>query len=310
MNITEKIKAAAGSYVKTDTVRSLKGILCVVGAGMCWGTTGTIQAFTPPGASSLTVGAARIVFAGLILFVLMFIKKRRALFGGIWDIKALILAAVGLAAYQLTFFSAVRLTGVAVGTMVTVGSSPLLAGLFGQMFFGERLTLRWRVATVMAIAGCVMLVLGGSSGAFTASFLGIILALGAALSYALEGVGLRLIKQGPYEVIAVVSGLSALIALPWLATGDISWMLQPRGALCVLLLSVLSTVIPYTLFTIGIQNLELGIVYTLSLSEPLMAWFLSTFLLGERLTRIGLFGVAILFSGIMLIAIKKNSTNS
>lgn len=310
MNIKEKIMVIAERCKNIKAMRSVKGILCVLCAGMCWGTTGTIQAFTPPGASSLTVGAARIVFAGIILFVLMFIKKRRALFSGTWNIKGVILAAVGLAAYQLTFFSAVRLTGVAVGTMVTVGSSPLLAGIFGQMLFGERLTLRWRVATVMAIAGCIMLVLGGSSGAFTASFLGIILALGAALSYALEGVGLRLIKQGPYEVIAVVSGLSALIALPWLITGDISWMLQPRGALCVLLLAVLSTVIPCTLFTVGIQNLELGIVYTLSLSEPLMAWFLSTVLLGERLTRIGLLGVAILFSGIMLIALKKNSTNS
>lgn len=274
---------------------TLKGTLCVIGAGMCWGTTGTIQAFTPEGASSLSIGAARVAFAGIILFIYMLIKKRGGLLRGEWSVKGVLLAAAGLAAYQLTFFSAVRLTGVAVGTMVAIGSAPPVAGIFGRVLFGERLPWRWYAATVLAVAGCVMLVLGGNRGALSVSALGVFLAFGAALSYALEGVGLRLIKRDPYDVIAVVSAVSGLMALPWLLAGDIGWMLEPRGAACMGLLTFLSTIIPYTLFTIGIQNIALGTVYTLSLSEPLTAWFLSAVLLGERLSWIGLLGVGILF---------------
>ena len=279
---------------------SLKGTLCVLAAGMCWGTTGTIQAFAPEGASSLTVGSARVVFSGIA-------KRGRGLFAGGWSVRGVLLAAAGLAAYQLTFFTAVRMTGVAVGTMVAIGAAPPVAGICGRLFFGERLSARWYAATALAVAGCVMLVLGGSSGALEVSVLGVFLAFCAALSFALEGVGLRMIERDAYETIAMVSGVSALMALPWLVAGDAAWMLTPRGALCMALLTFLSTVIPYTLFTIGVQNVELGVVYTLGLAEPLTAWFLSTVLLGERLSLIGSAGVAVLFSGILLLALSKKN---
>ena len=143
---------------------SLKGTLCVLAAGMCWGTTGTIQAFAPEGASSLTVGSARVVFSGIVLMLFMLAKRGRGLFAGGWCVRGVLLAAAGLAAYQLTFFTAVRMTGVAVGTMVAIGAAPPVAGICGRLFFGERLSARWYAATALAVAGCVMLVLGGSSG--------------------------------------------------------------------------------------------------------------------------------------------------
>lgn len=286
---------------------ALKGTLCVLVAGMCWGTTGTIQAFAPAGASSLTVGSARVVFSGVVLLLFMLAKRGRALFSGGWSVRGVVIASAGLAAYQLTFFTAVRMTGVAVGTMVAIGSAPPIAGICGRLFFGERLSPRWYAATALAVAGCVMLVLGGSSGALEVSFMGVFLAFCAAFSYTLEGVGLRMIRKGPFDTIAVVSAVGGLMALPWLLTGETAWMLEPRGALCMTLLTFLSTVIPYTLFTIGVQNAELGVVYTLSLAEPLTAWFLSTVLLGERLSLLGSAGVATLFSGILLLALSKKS---
>ena len=237
----------------------------------------------------------------------MLAKRGRGLFAGGWSVRGVLLAAAGLAAYQLTFFTAVRMTGVAVGTMVAIGAAPPVAGICGRLFFGERLSARWYAATALAVAGCVMLVLGGSSGALEVSVLGVFLAFCAALSFALEGVGLRMIERDAYETIAMVSGVSALMALPWLVAGDAAWMLTPRGALCMALLTFLSTVIPYTLFTIGVQNVELGVVYTLGLAEPLTAWFLSTVLLGERLSLLGSAGVAVLFSGILLLALSKKN---
>ena len=286
---------------------SLKGTLCVLAAGMCWGTTGTIQAFAPEGASSLTVGSARVVFSGVVLMLFMLARRGRGLFAGGWNLRGVLLAAAGLAAYQLTFFTAVRMTGVAVGTMVAIGAAPPVAGICGRLFFRERLSPRWYAATALSVAGCVMLVAGGNSGALEVSVLGVFLAFCAALSFALEGVGLRMIERDAYETIAMVSGISALMALPWLVAGDAAWMLTPRGALCMALLTFLSTVVPYTLFTIGVQNVELGVVYTLGLAEPLTAWFLSTVLLGERLSLIGSAGVAVLFSGILLLALSKKN---
>lgn len=287
---------------------SLQGTLCVLAAGMCWGTTGTIQAFAPKDAPSFTVGAARVVFAGVLFFLWGIFFKRRAICSGSWSKKGVFLAALGLAAYQLTFFTAVRLTGVAVGTMVAIGAAPPIAGAFGYLFFRERLPWRWFVATAMAVAGCSMLVIGGNSGALSVSMLGVFFAFAAAFSYALEGLGLRFVQRDPYETIAVVSTVSGLMALPWLFVGDIAWMFTVRGGICLAMLVLFSTILPYTLFTIGIQKIELGTAYTLGLSEPLTAWFLSTMLLGERLSLMASVGVGVLFAGILLLAcVKKES---
>ncbi len=285
----------------------LKGGLLVVAAGMCWGMTGTIQALAPENATSLTIGSARVFGAGSLLLIWILFRRRGILRGKKWDLTGILLAASGLTAYQFAFFSAVKLTGVAIGTMVAIGSAPVLAGILGRVFFKECLSSRWFISTLLAITGCFLLVTAGKSNFSSASVTGTILAFGAALSYALEGAGLRLIgARDPIETVSLISVVSAAMALPWLITGDISWIFSLRGMICIFFLSVLTTILPFSLFAKGIGKITLGKAYTLSLSEPMTAWMLSALLLGEKLSLIGSIGVFILFSGIIILACDKN----
>lgn len=281
----------------------MKGTLMVVAAGMCWGTTGTIQALAPEGASSITIGSARVFGAGLMLFLWLLTQKNTSFLSGDWKIRGICLSACSLTLYQFTFFSAVRLTGVAVGTMIAIGSAPALAGILGRAFFKEHLSGYWYTATFLAITGCLLLAVSGNEIFSSVSIAGIMLAFGAALSYALEGVGLRITgKLDPIHTVALISILSGLMAFPWLIFGDISWIFRPRGISCVLTLSFFSTILPFLLFTKGLGKITLGKAYTLSLSEPLTACSLSTILLGERLSSFGMLGAALIFSGIIILA--------
>lgn len=285
----------------------LKGGLLVVAAGMCWGMTGTIQALAPQNATSLTIGSARVFGAGSLLLIWILFRRRGIIRGKKWDLTGILLAASGLTAYQFAFFSAVKLTGVAIGTMVAIGSAPVLAGILGRVFFKECLSSRWFISTLLAITGCFLLVTAGNSNFSSASVTGTMLAFGAALSYALEGAGLRLIgARDPIETVSLISVVSAAMALPWLITGDISWIFSLRGMICIFFLSVLTTILPFSLFAKGIGKITLGKAYTLSLSEPMTAWMLSALLLGEKLSLIGSVGVFILFSGIIILACDKN----
>lgn len=285
----------------------LKGGLLVVAAGMCWGMTGTIQALAPEKATSLTIGSARVFGAGSLLLLWILFRRRGILRGKTWNATGILLAAFGLTAYQFAFFSAVKLTGVAIGTMVAIGSAPVLAGILGRVFFKECLSSRWFLSTLLAITGCFLLVAAGNSNFSSASVTGTMLAFGAALSYALEGAGLRLIgARDPIETVSLISVVSAAMALPWLITGDISWIFSLRGMICIFFLSVLTTILPFSLFAKGIGKITLGKAYTLSLSEPMTAWMLSALVLGEKLSLIGSIGVFILFSGIIILACDKN----
>ena len=55
---------------------------------------------------------------------------------------------------NIFFFSSVRLTGVAIGTVVTIGSAPVFSGLIEWVLVRRRPTGVWLSATILAIIGC------------------------------------------------------------------------------------------------------------------------------------------------------------
>ncbi|MEV4461945.1 EamA family transporter, partial [Microbispora sp. NPDC049633] len=118
-------------------MNSRSGPLAVVAAAVLWGTAGTVG--TLASAGSVPLAAARLVLGGALLGALALIASRRArrtAYGNApgnamgnpmrW---ALILGAVAVAAYQLCYFAAVGRTGVAIGTVVAIGSGPVFTGL-------------------------------------------------------------------------------------------------------------------------------------------------------------------------------------
>src|SRR4051812_10887189 len=134
-------------------------------AALCFGTTGTAQALGPDGASSITVGAARIAVGAVLLLVVEQLARRRVAGGAAarrpWPRGPLAVAALGVAAYQLCFFAAVRDTGVAVGTVVALGSAPALAGAGGWLLDRRAPGGAWAAATALARPGRALLALAG-----------------------------------------------------------------------------------------------------------------------------------------------------
>ncbi|MBX3015820.1 MAG: EamA family transporter, partial [Caldilineaceae bacterium] len=105
----------------------MRGQLLVLAATVCWGTTGTAQAFAPPNTHPLAIGAVRLAIGGVTLVLLAALRGRLRQRQG-WPAGATLAAAASMALYQLCFFTGVARTGVAVGTMVAIGSAPILAG--------------------------------------------------------------------------------------------------------------------------------------------------------------------------------------
>jgi len=131
-----KIVRLVESVGKGNVTRRASSFLVLL-AAVLWGTTGTAQAFAPESAHPMAVGAMRLAIGGgaLLLFVLMRGKLRK---GKGWPVAPTAVAAASMAAYQPLFFSAVATTGVAVGTVVAIGSAPVLAGLLEYIFGGKK----------------------------------------------------------------------------------------------------------------------------------------------------------------------------
>ncbi|HWT25046.1 MAG TPA: EamA family transporter, partial [Solirubrobacteraceae bacterium] len=201
------------------------------------------------------------------------------------------------------FFAAVDRTGVAVGTVVALGSAPAIAGVAGRIADGEPLTRRWAVATVLASAGVALLVAAG--GGASVDPLGVALAVAAGGGYATYTVlAKRLLRAGhaPERVMAASFGLAALLLAPVLALGDTSWLLTGDGIALALFLGAIPTALAYVLFARGLRSLTPGETATLTLAEPLTATGLGILALGERPGALAAAGAGLVLAGLLALA--------
>jgi drug/metabolite transporter, DME family len=285
--------------------------LMVLAGAFFWGTTGTAQALAPSGAHPVLVGAVRISVAALALLVMALIRKSlgkqagASLFGEspAFTNPWLLFASLGLAAYQPLFFSAVSLTGVAVGTVVTLGSAPICSGILDWYLGRGKPGMVWLVATALAIGGCAVLVFG--KGDVTISPVGILLAVGAGFSFALY-VGASkqlLVKHASGAVILPAFIIATLMLSPSWFLFSKAWLFTPRGLAVSLHLGIVATALAYILFTRGLQGVRAPTAVTLSMAEPVTASLLGVFFLGEVLSVSALAGILIVFSGLAIVSI-------
>lgn len=279
------------------------GTLAVLlGAGL-WGSTGTAAHFAPAGASAVSIGAARIVLGGAILLLIALRSAQsrselgRLLQGTAAQRLILGLAAAGIAGYQLCFFSAVRATGVAIGTVVAIGSAPVFTGVLTLLTGGPRPGGRWLAATAAAVAGCTVLISGGQAAGVNPA--GVSLALVAGLCYAVYAVaGARFISSGhaETEVMGALFGAAAVLLAPILAASSPGWLATGRGAAVTVYLGVVTTVVAYLLYGRGLRTIPAPVAVTLGLAEPAVAALLGLLVLGEPLT-----GTAV--AGLLLVGL-------
>jgi DME family drug/metabolite transporter len=287
-----------------------RAVVAVLLAALCFATTGTAQELADVDASPMAVGLGRIVLGGTLLALAAAWTSRRARTSvssrrarRVPAALVVLVGAAGVLAYQPTFFEGTRSNGVAVGTVVALGSAPVVTGVLDALLHRRVPGVRWGVATALALVGvaCVSGLVGGSAEAGPA----VLWSVGAGASYALYTLSAKeLLGRGwsAGATMGVLFGVAALAAAPVLAAVAGSWLWSPRGLLLVVWLGVVTTAVAYLLFGWGLARLPASDVATLTLAEPLCATLLGVGLLAERLDPLALVGLVVLAVGLLVLA--------
>lgn len=215
------------------------------------------------------------------------------------------LTGVCLAVYQPLFFLGTERNGVAVSTVIALGSAPVLAGLLEWGLTRRRPSGTWIGATALATLGVVLLGFGGSSASGGTDPVGVAGAIGAGASFAvIANVQRRLLDAGwnTFTVVGAMGASSAAVSALALPFVDVSWLADPRGLLMALWLGLATIAVAYVMFTWGLQGLTAATAATLTLAEPLTAALLGTTVLGEQLSALALTGLVVLAAGLALLA--------
>lgn len=280
------------------------GTAAVLAASVLWGTTGTAATFAPA-VGPLAIGAAAMGVGGLLQAGTAHraIARHRAALASRW--RLVLLGAVAVAVYPLAFYTSMHLAGVAVGTVVSLGSAPLASVVIERVVDRRRLSRRWAAAAAVGVAGIVLLcgaqALGDpasrpGAGSGSAVGAGVALGLVAGATYALYSWAAHRLMLGgvpSHAAMGAVFGVGGLLLLPVLAATGAPLLASWGNAAVGGYMALVPMFTGYVLFGWGLARIPVSTATTLTLLEPAVAVVLAVAVVGERLPAVGWGGVAL-----------------
>lgn len=298
--------------MNTGSRDHMLGVLAVLFASVVWGTTGTAATFAPE-VSAAAIGAAAMGIGGL----LQALRAGRSIVRSVPQLLGfrplLLIGGVSVAIYPLAFYGSMRLAGVTIGTVVTIGSAPLLSALIEFVFDRTPLTRRWTAGALVGLAGIVLLasaegaaphaVVTGEGGGLAA---GILCGLVGGLTYALYSWSARrLMRRGipAPAAMGATFGLGGVLLLPVLIMTGGPFLASWNNAAVGLYMATVPMFMGYVAFGFALARISASMAITITLIEPVVAAVLAVLIVGERLPPAGWLGVALVISCLLLITV-------
>lgn len=279
--------------------------VAVLLAGMLWGSMGIfVRRYNAEGLDSLQIVGIRAIGTTLLLFLYLMAFRRKLLQIHLKDLWCFL--GTGLCSivfFNYCYFKTIVLTDLSVAA-VLLYTAPSMVMVMSAFLFKEHFNLKKGFALVLAFAGCVF-VTGIIGSQVTLSAAGIITGLGSGLGYALYSIFSRYALERGYSSLTI-SFYTFLIAsigvLPFLGGNEVAAIVFAGygNVLFTVAFALVSTVLPYFVYTWGLQYVENGTASILASVEPVVATIIGVVLFGESLSGMELIGIVLVLASIVI----------
>ncbi|MDJ0386002.1 EamA family transporter [Streptomyces sp. G-G2] len=286
--------------------------LYLVVAGAAWGTAGAAASllFLASDLGPLALSFWRCAGALVLLLAALAVRRPRGRELSARRPSTGSLVATGLlfTLFQAAYFGAVRETGLAVGTVVTLGAGPVLIALGARYWMGERLGAGGLAAVGGALAGLAALTLGGGGAEVRPAGVGwaLLSAAGyAAMTLRTRALGRRGAGGDPLVTTAWSLAVGTVCLLPLaLLEGLVPHTAQPGRVLWLLVyVATVPTALAYVLYFSGAAAVRAATVSVIMLIEPVAAAVIGVLVLGERLTGPVVLGTLLLLTAVIALIV-------
>ena len=289
--------------------KSVLGDILIIIAGLFWGSMGIfVRHLNDLGFTSIQVACLRLTMAGVIFALILLIKDPKGFKIKPKDIPLfLALGIVSILFFTCCYFTAIRLMTMSTAAILLY-TSPIWVMILAIIFLKEKITLQKIVALILAFIGCILV--SGFGGKI--SVIGILVGLGSGLGYGLYSIfgTFALRKYSPFTVTTytfLIAGLGSIfVANPVDLADKISKTDSIPGLLgFVLLTSVVTAVIPFLLYTLGLSKTTAGKAAVLATVEPAAATLFGFFVMGETIGPVAICGIVLVFAAIIVLSIQR-----
>ena len=285
------------------------GDILIIIAGLFWGSMGIfVRHLNDLGFTSIQVACLRLTVAGLLFALILLIKDPKGFKISPRDIPLfLALGLVSILFFTCCYFTAIRLMTMSTAAILLY-TSPIWVMILAIIFLKEKITVQKIIALVLAFAGCVLV--SGFGGKVTVT--GILVGLGSGLGYGLYSIfgTFALKKYSPYAVTCytfLIAGLGSV------AVSDPADLFSKISAVdnklslfgFVLLTSIVTAVIPFLLYTLGLNRTSAGKAAVLATVEPAAATLFGVIVMNETIGPVAVAGIILVFAAIFVLSLKK-----
>ncbi|MBQ9764246.1 MAG: EamA family transporter [Phascolarctobacterium sp.] len=284
-----------------------KAYLYIVASAVFWGLIGLfVRTLAAQGFTSMQIVSIRAVVSALLM-VLVLLKMGTQYFKielkTIWPLVGM--GIVSLTFSNFCYFNCIELSSLAVAALLLY-TAPIFVMLMSLVLFGESFTIPKAIALGATFLGCAF-VTGAFDSDVSLSLAGLLFGLGSGIGYALYSIfGKYAIRSYSTLTITTYAFFFASISSIPLAnfTSDLKYF-DFTTLWAALGLAALSTVIPYLLYTWGLEEVEAGRASILATVEPLVAAAVGIAIFSEPITLHKLIGTALICSSIIVLNMPK-----
>ena len=279
------------------------GILYGLGAASIWGgmyvVSKVVLEIIPP----FSLVTLRLILGTITLAIFLFIRG----FPNISPRQILQVLGVGFVGYGISLslqFLGTKLSTAANGSLVT-SATPAFVLLFAWMLLKEKITTRRLLALFLATLGVIAVIDPRSAQLNPDLFLGNLLLIGAAVTWALYSVLVRKTTQNTdvllFSLIAFIGGLPVSVPagaweLKTLGIGEIS--LGVVGG--VLFLGIIATALAMVLWNTAFAYVDASLASLTFFAQPVVGTILGWLFLKETITPLFLFGGLLIGIGLVI----------
>ena len=291
-------------------------ILTLLGATL-WGVSGTSVQFVGNFRNMnlewlLTM---RLITAGLLTVLYGWIRQGNAIFNVFrnWrDTLGLVIFGVfGMALCQYTYFRSIVIAGAGIATVLQY-LAPSMIIIYLLMRYGKRPSTGEIISVILALVGTICLM--GNNGFSFESFRSDVLFWGL-----LSAVGVAVYSVSPVRLLATY-GTIPIVGFGMLLSGLVAAALfqQPHSYATWDVWTVvgcfnvvfLGTIVSFNAYLEGVKRIGAVSGSILSSIEPISAAFFGWALLGNQFNWVGILGMAMIITTVIIIALEKRGQSS
>lgn len=281
------------------------GPLFVLLGYFIFSTNGMWLILAPAGATPYTIAAFRMVIGSLLLILWLNVFRKKIGFST-FNWKGLIAYGFSTFLFQISFYNSVLYAGLAAGTVISVGSTPIFAGILQWLIFSKKPGKIWYPATLLGLAGVGLLNLDAFNGAEWQSFSLPLLAGFFSAMCVLWGPS-AVKGQDPQVAGTAACTCVALFMLPFLFIYPIEWVFSAKGLLCVGMLGMVNTAVGYLLIFRGFKTTSPAVAASVTLIEPVGAALIGIVFFNENSSLAALAGIALIILSVAVLIFDKKS---